>query len=72
MSDDTRSWIQFDDNGPDKEGRRHFTLFWLREGFLPGTASTFYFRGTRRAQCFFCDSARFADAIVVNAAPWET
>lgn len=70
MATKTR-WIQFDDAGPDKHGRRHFTLFWLREGELPGTASTFSFMGTRRAQCFFADPAQYADAVVVKAAPWE-
>ena len=68
-----KRWIQFDDQGPDDQGRRHFTLFWLREGELPGTESTATFRGTRRAQCFF--SAQFSNelalgAVVVTCAPW--
>lgn len=68
----SKTWIQFDDALADEQGRRRFTLFWLTESGLPGVASTFSTRGTRRAQCFFSDPARFADATVVNAAPWKS
>lgn len=64
-------WIEFHDSGPDEEGRRRFTLHWLREGELPGTPSTFSMQGTRRSQVFFCLPERFADAVVVTQAPWE-
>lgn len=46
--------IEFEDNGPDREDRRHFTLTWPvaphTEGF-PLTGPTKLV--TRRAQCFF-------------------
>lgn len=64
-------WIQFHDEQADELGRRQFTLFWLREGGLPGTASTFSFMGTRRAQVFFCDPTPYESATVVTCAPWE-
>lgn len=54
------------------EAAVQFTLHWLREGELPGTPSDFHTRGTRRSQEFFCDPSRFADAVIVTRAPWET
>ena len=72
MKHDRRNWVQFDDAGPDEQGRRHFTLFWLYDGELPGTGSTFAERGMRRAQCFHADPSPYANAVRVTRAPWES
>lgn len=64
-----RFWVEYHDSGPDRDGRRRFTMHWLREGHLPGTPSTFYARGTRRAQEYFAVPANIPgclDAGVYN------
>lgn len=67
-------WVQYHDAAPDHLGRRRFTMYWLREGGLPGTPSTFHVRGTRRAQEFFAVPGNIPGCLegeAVAQAPWE-
>ncbi len=51
-------------DGPDELGRRHFTLTWADEGiYRPELHPDGDPVGYRRAQCFFCDPARFEAAL---------
>jgi len=65
--------IEYYDHGPDTLGRRRFTLYWTSRGgvFRPDpSVDDGQPVGYRRAQCFFCDPSRFADAKLVIASPW--
>lgn len=56
--------ICFDDNGPDEQDRRRFTLFWItapRSEIVRGKIRT----STQRAQCFF--SAQWRQFLAAGA-----
>ena len=64
--------ISFDDNGPDKLGRRHFTLTWTDPGgvFRPELSKQDGQPiGYRRGQCFFCDPTPYIEQGYKEYAP---